>query len=88
MNELSEVSKSIYKSINNKQARDGTSKKLILDFNDKHKYVIHISKLKEDIKKGIRLKKIHRCISFKQKAWLAPYIELNTNLRKQAKKRI
>ena len=70
LNELSEVSKNIYKSLNNKQARDGKSKKLILDFNAKHKYVIHISKLKEDIKKGIRLKKIHRCISFKQKAWL------------------
>ena len=31
------------------------------------------------------LKKVHRLIQFNQKAWLKPYIEMNTELRKEAK---
>ena len=30
------------------------------------------------------LTKIHRCLSFKQKAWVKPYIEFNTCKRQQA----
>ena len=32
------------------------------------------------------LKKAHRVIQFNQEAWLKPYIDMNTELRKQAKK--
>ena len=31
------------------------------------------------------LKKVHRVIQFNQEAWLKPYIEMNTKLRKEAK---
>ena len=31
------------------------------------------------------MKKVHRVISFKQEAWLIPYVEKNTKLRKEAK---
>ena len=31
------------------------------------------------------LKKVHRVIQFNQEAWLKPYIDINTELRKQAK---
>ena len=31
------------------------------------------------------LKKVHRVIQFNQKAWLKPYIDINTKLRKEAK---
>ena len=34
---------------------------------------------------GLRLKKIHRIIEFNQEAWLKPYIDMNTELRKPAK---
>ena len=31
------------------------------------------------------LKKVHNVIEFNQKAWLKPYIEMNTKIRKNAK---
>ena len=34
---------------------------------------------------GLKLKKIHGVIEFKQKAWLKPYIEMNNKHRTKAK---
>ena len=34
---------------------------------------------------GLILKKVYRVIQFNQKAWLKPYIGMNTELRKEAK---
>ena len=34
---------------------------------------------------GLKLKKVHKVFRFNQKAWLKPYIEKNTELRKKAK---
>ena len=34
---------------------------------------------------GLVLKKFHRVITFNQNAWLKPYIDMNTDLRKKAK---
>ena len=52
---------------------------------DKEKYVIHIRALKQALNHGLILKKVHRVIQFNQKAWLKPYIDMNTKLRKEAK---
>ena len=34
---------------------------------------------------GLKLKKIHKIIELNQEAWLKPYIDTNTELRKAAK---
>ena len=56
--------------------------KLICSIEDKEKYVIHIRALKQALNHGLKLKKVHRIVQFKQKAWLKPYIDMNTELRK------
>ena len=59
--------------------------KRVCSIEDKEKYVIHIRALKEALNHGLILKEVHRVIQFNQKAWLKPYIDMNTKLRKEAK---
>ena len=59
--------------------------KLICSTEYKKKNVIHIRSLKQALINGLKLKKVHRVIQFKQKAWLKVYIDMNTELRKNAK---
>ena len=59
--------------------------KLVRNLYDKRKYVTHINSLKQALNHGLKLKKIHRVIEFNQEAWLKPYIDMNTELRKAAK---
>ena len=63
----------------------GKQKKLFLTLYDKKKYIVHHSILKEYIKLGLKVTKVHRTISFKESAWLKPYIDFNTEQRKKAK---
>ena len=51
----------------------------------KNNYVVHITALKQALNHGLILKKAHRVIQFNQKAWLKPYIEMNTKLKAEAK---
>ena len=60
-------------------------KKLVCNLYNKKKYVVHINSLKQALNHGLKLKKIHRITEFNQKAWLKPYIDMNTELRKLAK---
>ena len=60
-------------------------KKLVYNLFNKKKYVAHINELKPALNRGLKLKKIHRLIEFNQEAWLKPYIDMNTELRKVAK---
>ena len=59
--------------------------KLVCNLRNKKKYVVHIKSLKQALNHGLKLKKIHRIIEFNQEAWLKPYIDMNTELRKLAK---
>ena len=63
-------------------------KKLVTNLHDKTEYVIHITNLKQALNHGLILKKVHRVIKFHQKAWLKPYIEMNTKLRQKSKNNI
>ena len=55
--------------------------KLVTNLRDKSEYVIYIRNLKQVLNHGLILKKVHRVIKFNQKAWLKPYIYMNTKLR-------
>ena len=60
-------------------------KKLVCNLRNKKKYVVHIRSLKQALNHGLKLKKVHRIVEFNQEAWLKPYIDMNTELRKIAK---
>ena len=60
-------------------------KELICSIEDKEKYVVHILALKLALNHGLKQKQVRRIIQFNQKAWLKPYIDMNTKLRKEAK---
>ena len=46
---------------------------------------MHIKSLKQALNHGLKLEKVHRIIELNQEAWLKPYIDMNTELRKVAK---
>ena len=58
--------------------------KLICSEYDKTNYSVHILALQQALKHGLILKKVHKVISFRQGAWLEPYITMNTELRTKA----
>ena len=61
------------------------SKKLICDWTDKKKHLIHYRMLTFYVKHGMIVEKIHEIISFKQSKWLEGYISFNTQKRNKAK---
>ena len=52
--------------------------KMICSIEDRKKYVFHLRVLKQALNRGLILKKVHRIIQFKQKAWLKICIDMNT----------
>ena len=59
--------------------------KHICSIEDIEKYVNHIRALKQALNHALKLKEAHRVIQLNQKAWLKPYLDMNTDLRKEAK---
>ena len=57
---------------------------LVSNFHDKIEYVIHIRNLKQALNHRLILKTVS-IVVFNQKAWLKPYIDMNTKLTKKAK---
>ena len=58
---------------------------LLTTLEDKENYVVQIAALKHALNHGLKLWKVHSAISFRQEAWLKPYIDKNTELRTSAK---
>ena len=59
------------------------SRNAATNLHDKTEYVIHRRKIKQALHHGLVLKKVHRVIKFNQNAWLKPYTQMNTDLRKK-----
>ena len=51
---------------------------------NKNNYVIHYRNFQQCLELGMKLKKIHRILKFKQKDWMKPYVDFNTQRRKEA----
>ena len=62
----------------------GKVKKLVPNLINKNTQVIHYRNLQQRLELGIKLKKIHRIQKFKQKDWMKPYIDFNTERRKES----
>ena len=62
----------------------GVSNKLIPNLIPKNNYIVHYRNLKYYLSKGLALKKVHRILEFKQSDWMKPYIDFNTQKRKEA----
>ena len=62
----------------------GTVKKLVPNLINKKNYVIHYRNLQQCLEREMKLKKIYRVLKFKQKDWMKPYIDFNTQKRKEA----
>lgn len=80
---LSDYSKLCYKTLRGKEKY--SDKKLVTTFLPKHKYVCHYMNMKEYLRQGMVLKKVHRCLSFTQSRFIEPFIKICTEKRRQAK---
>ena len=57
----------------------------VANLHDESEYIIHIRNLKQALNDGLVLKNVDKGITFLQRDWLKPYIDINTELRKKAK---
>lgn len=62
----------------------GKSERLCATLYDKKNYVVHIKNLKQALRHGLKLKKVHRALKFYQSNWMAAYINLNNVQRQKA----
>ena len=60
-------------------------KKIICDWTDKKKFLIHYRLLKLYVRHGMIVENNHELISFKQSKWLEKLISFNTQKRNRAK---
>ena len=62
----------------------GTTPKLIQNFFPKKNYTVHYLTLQLYFKLGLKIEKINRVLQFRQEKFIAPYVQLNTELRKKS----
>ena len=63
--------------------KTGNINNLVPNLMPKKNYVIHQINLKYYLLHGLILKKGHKLVEFKQSAWMKPYIDFNTQKRKE-----
>ena len=69
---------------NNYDIKVGTTNKLIPNLLPKKNDVVHYRNLQYYLSKERIFKKVHKILEFKQSAWMKPYIDFNTQKRKEA----
>lgn len=65
--------------------RSSKSKKLVCTLKPKSNYVVHHKLLRLYIRLGAVVTKVHRMVTFKEKAWVKPYMEKTLHNRREAK---
>ena len=78
------MSKYCLKIANTHNIATGKVEKLVPNLMSKSNYVIHYRNEQQYLELGMKVKKIHRILKFKQKDWMKPYIDFNTERRKEA----
>ena len=68
-----------------KTAKKKADQKLTSTVEKKERYMVHYLNLGFYLRHGAQLKNIHSCISFRQEAYLKPYIDLLSKLRAEAR---
>ena len=69
---------------NEYDSKSGGIIRLVPNLMSKKNYVVHYRNLQYYLSQGLILKKVHRILEFKQSAWMKPYIDFNTQKRKEA----
>ena len=60
-------------------------RKLVANLHDETEYVIRIRNVNQALNYGLILRKVRRVIEFNQNAWLKPYTDVYTDLKKSKK---
>ena len=79
------LSKYQKKLMNKNLGSTSSTPKLVASINDKKKIIVDYRTLKQALKRGLILEKIHSAITYNQSVWLKPYIDKNTKLRRISK---
>ena len=69
---------------NKNDIKTGDINKLALNLMSKKNHVVHYRNSKYYLSQGLILTKVHRILEFKQSNWMKPYIDFNTQKRKEA----
>ena len=69
---------------NEYDVKTGSINRLAPNLRPKKNYGVHYKNLQYYLSQGLVLKKVQRILEFKQSDWMKPYIDFNTQKRKEA----